>query len=38
LVTKALRYLAGSLRCGFVSMSDLFFTAVVPCVECHCTS
>lgn len=30
---KALRYFAGTLRLGLVSMSGLFFIAVVGCTE-----
>lgn len=38
LATKALRYLAGSLRCGLVSMSDLCFTAAASPIQRNCTS
>ncbi len=38
LATRAFRYFAGFLRCGLVSISDLFFTAVASWLECDCTS
>jgi len=38
LVIKAFRYLAGTLRCGLVSMSGLFFIVVAPVVEFNSTS
>jgi hypothetical protein len=33
LAIKAFRYFAGTLRCGLVSMSGLFFIVVDPCAE-----
>ena len=38
LAIKVFRYLAGTLRCGLVSMSGLFFIAVAPLGECNCTA
>ncbi len=38
LAIKAFRYFAGTLRCGLVSMSGLFFIACGPLGECYCTS
>jgi hypothetical protein len=38
LAIKAFRYFAGTLRCGLVSMSGLFFIAVAPLGERNCTA
>jgi hypothetical protein len=37
LTIRAFRYFAGTLRCGLVSKSGLFFIAVFPLGECNCT-
>ena len=38
LAIKVFRYLAGTLRCGLVSMSGLLFIAAAHLGDCNCTA